>query len=64
MMKESKIMTTTRLKKMFPNYAEEIERLSRSSTCGCSGCVWNVLKQKHPQLTLPKEVCGLTVAWA
>jgi len=49
-------MTNGKLKEMFPQHESEIESLSGIPACGCSGCTWKILKEKHPELELPDEV--------
>lgn len=49
-----KVLTSDKLKEIFPQYINEIEELKRGA-CGCGGCVWNILKEKHKELTLPKD---------
>lgn len=50
------VMTNKRLKKFFPKYHAEIEKLEGTLACGCSLCVWRVLHEHHPELKLPKSV--------
>ena len=43
-------MTVKKLIELFPKYEKEIEKLSGELACGCSSCVWGVLKSKHNEL--------------
>ena len=47
-------MSNDKLKELFPDHADEIDEISSRLACGCSGCVWNVLKKKY-SLELPVE---------
>jgi len=55
------VMTKDRLKEIFPEHAEEIDKIERSTACGCSGCIWMILKGKYPDLTIPEDYYGIWV---
>ena len=53
--KQQYLITCEGLKKLFPQYAEEIARLKKALyLCGCASCVWMNLKSNHPELKLPE----------
>ncbi len=43
---------------VFPHYEQEMKDLVNGYPCGCSLCVWNAMKRRHPELNdglLPKR---------
>jgi len=44
---EERIFTCADLAKLNPEFKDEIEHLSNTMACGCSGCVWYALMGKY-----------------
>ena len=56
------IMTNGELKKLFPEYSDEIDELQKWGTCPCSICTWKTLESRH-SLELPDKYKDPYMAW-
>ncbi len=50
---EMKIFSNAELKKIFPEYAEEMDEISNNTACGCAGCTLNELRRRYPDKDFP-----------